>query len=510
MDTFLHSYKFKLRESDLNGFKDEELQTVYSAVVLLLRRHNIDGRLCCNNNENDLKVAAIDKFGFVTQVQCTICGKLMDTTCYDEWTKERIHDEAQLKAGDHICWHRPYAIWHHAIVTIANPDPNQTQVIHYKEEIIETTLSEVKECRESCKSCDALYRINYRDCYNADYTTLRAQKLLNERKYNLFKRNCEHFISWCKTGSAKSTQVNIFLASLGKLIATIGLRAIALLFLFLIQLSHEESEELVQIQRSTCIARFLLQKNGEDVKLQLTNCRKGVNESRMEYETLEKWLTCVYIVVVTMIFVIHSLITSGSQLPVVPGRTTCHDTETQCLSDECYDQCNDKRSKPRYYFCCMVCSCYSLCCKVFFALLWCRHIECSPFTCCGRPGNLACGLFLRIFLREIPGLIATVCIVVNEDELPGISQHTPGSRAVLIILCIIAVQIAGYLFGSLLGRWLESCCECSSWHKKSSTRISSHETSSSCQISTITQHHTSMNQKQSGYFMSWTKNEAMH
>jgi len=382
LDEFLRSYTTKLGESDINEFTDEELQTIRSAVILLLRRHNIDGRICCHDNENELKVTAIDEFGFVTQVQCTSCNQLMDTTCYEEWTKERIHDEAQLNEGDHICWHRPYAIWHHAIVTIPNPDPNQTQVIHYvKEKIKETTLSEVKKCRESCKSCDALYRINHRDSYNVDYTTLRAQKLLSERKYNLFKRNCEHFISWCKTGSAKSIQVNVFLASLGKLVATVSLRVIALFILFLIQWLHEESEE--------------------------------VNDSQSQeyntYETLEKWLTCLYVVVVTILFVIYILITSCSKLAL------------------------NRRSRE-------------------------RHDNENSSTCCGRPCNLVCGIFSRIFLREISGLIATVCIVLYEDEIVT-SKYPPGLRAFLIVLIISASQLVCYTFGACAGRWVESCCE---------------------------------------------------
>jgi len=461
MDEFLTSYKTKLTESDIKGFTDEELQTIQSAVVKLLRRHNTDNQLYCNDNENlqhNLQVTAIDDYGFVTQVKCMTCKQLMDTTCYEEWTKERIHDETQLKAGDHICWHRPLAIWHHAIVTEANPDPKQARVIHYSKQIKDTTLSAAENCRKICDSCNAIYRINHWDCYNAKYSILRAQRLLNENRYNLSNRNCEHFISWCKTGSAKSKQVSIFFTSLAKVVVTTGLRAIALFFLFLIQLSHEESEELVQTQNSTCC--------------------KAVSRSQEyeKYETVEKWRTCVYIVVATMIFMIHSLITSCSQLPVDRRRTKHHDTENQCLCEESYDNWTKNSSDLVYYFCCTVYSCYILCCQVFLALLWWKNIKCSPFTCCGRPGNPACGLFLRIFFREILGLIATVCIVVNEDELPGISsKHPPGLRAFLIILCIIAVQILGYLFGSLLGRWLESCCECSSWHEKSSKPSSSHE-----------------------------------
>lgn len=59
-----------------------------------------------------------------------------------------------------------------------------------------------------------LYRVDYEyadNCYPADEVIERAQALygergLQERRYNLFKNNCEHFATWCKTGKAFSTQ----------------------------------------------------------------------------------------------------------------------------------------------------------------------------------------------------------------------------------------------------------------------------------------------------------------
>jgi hypothetical protein len=44
--------------------------------------------------------------------------------------------------------------------------------------------------------------------YSAEETVRRARSRLGERKYNLVFNNCEHFALWCKTGIAKSSQVN--------------------------------------------------------------------------------------------------------------------------------------------------------------------------------------------------------------------------------------------------------------------------------------------------------------
>jgi len=255
--------------------------------------------------------------------------------------------------------------------------------------------------------------------------------------------NCEHFSSWCKTGSTESSQVSTFYASLQKIAVTIGLRLVALVILFLIQYSHEKFENEVK--------------------------------HRQQYEDVERKLTCAYIVIVTIIFTIHLVTTSGKRLPADPHSEKFH-TKNPCSCAEC-DRNNSDESLCRRCWTCCVCTCCSFFCKSVLGLF--THCKqccyqcyccCCCFyccTCCGRPGNLACGLFCRIFLREIPGLLGTVFIVVNEDTLTYNIQYSPPVvRTLVITLCIIAVQLAGYIVGALLGRWVEACCECSSWKTK--------------------------------------------
>jgi len=453
MGHFLNTYQNVLRQQKINAFPDEELKTVLSAVVVLLRRHNIDNQLCCHNDVNNLAVTAVDRYGFVTEVKCTRprCQKTIDTTCYDaNWTKEIINDEKKFKVGDHICWHRPYVIWHHAIVTGLHPQ----KVIHYAREleVTETKLSNV-HCHSKCcddksrcrKFCGNLYRINYEDCYNAEYTVLRARKLLGEKRYDMLERNCEHFSSWCKTGSTKSSQVSVCWASFGKMAATIILRVISLVILFLIQLSHEESEEICQ-GNSTMISR-------------VTKGRCVLNE------TVEKVLTSVYIAVVTMVFTIHLLITSGKRLAVDLN------SENQCCNDDCENGlacclCSYKNC-PRCIFlrggCCLINMMCVLVCRAFCCLFWCRHIRCSPCTCCRRPCKLVCGLFWRILFREVPGQLGTALIVGFEDEFGtaiGFQNLSAFDRTGHIIGWIILVQIVGYAVGIILGRLIDACCEC--------------------------------------------------
>jgi len=268
---FLATYDNKLGNKR-DDFTQEQKTTVLLSVVKLLRRHSSNHRLCCHDNENDLRVTDIDNYGFVTYVQCINirCEQIMDTACYKaKRTYERIYDEKELKPGDHICWHRPYVIWHHAIVTNVEPAVEDTKkskvkVTHYSikcEVETEAAISSVskpfcdwrncKTCNEGCtgdgrcSSFNALYRVKYEDCYDAEYTILRANKLEGESRYDMLERNCEHVSHWCKTGSIKSAQVGIFWLSVGKSAVTaIAARILTLtVSLFLLQYPHEALEQ---------------------------------------------------------------------------------------------------------------------------------------------------------------------------------------------------------------------------------------------------------------------------
>jgi len=435
---FLDSYKSKLEK-----FTDEELHTILSAVVVLLRRHSSENRLCCNNNENDLEVTGIDEFGFVTEVICKTCGQTMDTSCYGRWTKEIIHDNSKLKVGDHICWHRWYVIWHHAIVTKTGP----LSVIEYTKDGVQENKITSGTC---ARSCDALYRINYEDCYNADYTTLRAQKLLDEKRYNLIERNCEHLSSWCKTGSTKSIQVSIIWETLAKIAFLCVRRGVAFLILLFLLWSQELSDQ-ISMNSNTCnksdsrnITEYNFMEYNQssnatpnDIKLKEYNQTSNATSNDVKL----KAVISAYVVLVTMIFMIYALITSGKRLQVDPRIKKYRRENKTSILVRCYDDC-----------CC--CCCCRYCC-----------------TCCRRPGNLACGLFCRIFLREIPGLIATLLIEWYEDTIMTNCEHLPFVRALVITFSIIAVQTGGYVLGLFLGRLAEACCEYSTWNTKTYYRM---------------------------------------
>jgi len=362
----------------------------------------------------------------------------METTCYDgKWTYERIYDEQKLKPGDHICWHRPLCIWHHAIVTTIEQEIN---IIHYSDptdpKVNKTSLSKAYAgdsfcdcCANACNKCDALYRINYQESYDADYSILRSRTLLNESRYNLLERNCEHFVRWCKTGSTNSSQIGIFWASLGKVALMIFIRVIALLILGLVQYSHEAAEENVK--------------------------------DRQRFESLERWIAGFYIFIITMIYIIYFLRSSGSRLH--PVRNKRHDSENPCLCSDLYDKCTKDRGKRMRCCCCFWCSCFSLIRRPLHCLLcFCKYIESSPCTCCRRPCNLACGIFWRIFLREGLAALGTLLVVMYEEEITNadcIAEKSAEDRAAILIVLSAVAQIIGYFIGLVLGRFFEACCE---------------------------------------------------
>jgi len=438
MDDFLQSYKNILSKKNIDTFNandlefvEGDLQTVLSAVVVLLRRHSSNGRLCCGNNANNLEVTDVDSWGFVTQVKCMRCNQTMETTCRDaKKTYERIYDKSELKPGDHICWHRCYVIWHHAIVSEAKG--NERKIIHYSRDSccddVEVIERPMPTRHKDNSSWNALYRINYHDCYDADYSILRARKLLGETRYTLLRRNCEHFISWCKTGSTNSIQLGIVWASLGKMAFTTVLRVIALVVVLgAITYTHEEQEE--------------------------------TTKDRQLLERLEKILTGVYIAMFTVVFILYLLIKSGSRLhPVSDDENPCDPCLEKCrqyinrISDCCHRCC------PRCCRCCCCsCGCRSL--IAFICISICRSFNRSSCTCCRRPCNLVCGLFWRIVIRESLAAGGTLCIVLLEEDITNSYPFrfwSPGCRAAILIFFSTLTHIGGYTIGVFLGRWVQA------------------------------------------------------
>ena len=471
----------------------------------------------------DFKVARIDNFGFVTQVECTNCKETMDVACHNvEWTYERIYDEKKLQPGDHICWYRPFGYLHHAIVTTVEQD---IKVINYrysanmKVECVD--LSKVND--HSCSSCfETLYRVNYQDCFDSEYCILRAKKLVDLRGYDLLAQNCEHFTRWCKTGSKYSSQTDMFWLSFRKMAFMIFIRLVGLIILFLIVYAHEiEEEKMANRQQLKGVDLVLTKgtrkyrKYPDSVKLmlmkgnvtdkqqtemvdllftkaenhhqqlkrmELVSMRKGYVTNRQplesvsllkgtkknqtffmklnttqreQLERLERGLEGFYILMLTVVFIIYSVITSGLRLHPVTPTEQQDDIEnpghTGDKCTECVGLC----------WCCLFC-CYSLLHRAMRSCFFWKHIQCSPCTCCRRPCHLACGLFMRICITEMLPAIGVLMILLHEKSITNadcIRGLSPIKKTAILGSICTGVLIVLYTIGLLIGRCVEACCE---------------------------------------------------
>ena len=118
-----------------------------------------------------------------------------------------------LRNGDIIRVNRGvYA--HYGIYAETSAGPH---VIHYTGEtghkdfkgvVRETSLAEFLDGSNDF-SAVILDPKKYPVIYSGEKTVERARSRLNEKGYNLFAHNCEHFAVECKTGQTKSSQTEL-------------------------------------------------------------------------------------------------------------------------------------------------------------------------------------------------------------------------------------------------------------------------------------------------------------
>ena len=115
-----------------------------------------------------------------------------------------------LKVGDHITWHRPYVIWHHAIVS--DIEGGRVKVIHWNKMKWGCGSKQIMENWVDLKTEEGqLYRINYKEeitkVNTSELVLARARSRIGDTGYGLFSDNCEAFASYCKLGVSESCQV---------------------------------------------------------------------------------------------------------------------------------------------------------------------------------------------------------------------------------------------------------------------------------------------------------------
>jgi len=205
----------------------------------------------CGNDNKELFERRFDDYGRTTYLRCWQCDKHLyvpgqpaprkgrmngaDLDVVSSVSRKSGHEERQvanvpgwtkiadlrdIRRGDHVAWHKWYALWHHAIVVDVPDGGGTLKVIHYNGDIVKVDghfASIREETLEVNPVKDDFYRIDYSlgDVYPVKKVIERARSRLGEAKYGPLSNNCEHFARWCKTGRAECGQVQTFKERLG-------------------------------------------------------------------------------------------------------------------------------------------------------------------------------------------------------------------------------------------------------------------------------------------------------
>ncbi|KAJ8046404.1 hypothetical protein HOLleu_05060 [Holothuria leucospilota] len=129
--------------------------------------------------------------------------QVSDTGSFVRWKNVKV-----LKPGDHIAWLRFISYWHHAIVEEINEE--EITVIEWSSRGIRRTRRTKFNFWGNC-CYSPMYKVFYPekvlDQNPSKLVLLRARTRLNESGYDLLSDNCEHFATFCKTGSHTCTQL---------------------------------------------------------------------------------------------------------------------------------------------------------------------------------------------------------------------------------------------------------------------------------------------------------------
>jgi len=108
--------------------------------------------------------------------------------------------------GDHLVTER-IGYTHHGLYIGDN------EVIHYAgfSEDMDKGKIEITSYEDFSQNKNTYIKTHFNRVYNEIESVTRAYSRLGEDEYNLVFNNCEHFVSWCIDGLARSEQVEIFL-----------------------------------------------------------------------------------------------------------------------------------------------------------------------------------------------------------------------------------------------------------------------------------------------------------
>ena len=121
--------------------------------------------------------------------------------------------------------------WHHGIVIVVGDTPAKSQVVHSSDG--DKTMDPLYICQTSLETFlhggSNAQVVDEEPAFNNDDIVARARQHVGYMHTRLPTRNCEHFASWCATGSTFSRQIHLQCVAGGAFALTIGaMSAIAL------------------------------------------------------------------------------------------------------------------------------------------------------------------------------------------------------------------------------------------------------------------------------------------
>ncbi|KAJ8023795.1 hypothetical protein HOLleu_36336 [Holothuria leucospilota] len=135
------------------------------------------------------------------------CLQVSDTGNFVQW-KDVKETGGVLQPGDHVAWLRCISYWHHAIVEEVKDD--EITVIEWSFSGIHRNVRSKWDLFGNC-GYSPMYKVFYPEEVQQqnppELVLLRARARVDATGYSLFSDNCEHFATFCKTGSHQCSQL---------------------------------------------------------------------------------------------------------------------------------------------------------------------------------------------------------------------------------------------------------------------------------------------------------------
>ncbi|EJS02228.1 lecithin retinol acyltransferase family protein [Bacillus cereus] len=121
-------------------------------------------------------------------------GNVIDALNPIKFIQREFSSVPELELADHLCVQRIGYI-HHALYI------GSGSVLHYSEGYIKT------DSLDNFKGVSTINVVNSIILYSKDTVVSRGYSKLGQSNYNVVFNNCEHFVTWCRSGGKTSNSI---------------------------------------------------------------------------------------------------------------------------------------------------------------------------------------------------------------------------------------------------------------------------------------------------------------